>query len=290
MYVAQIYGLSVGSDFWILNPLENKPEARKFDVTVRLGAVGNSSAQPQAVSDYFLGHLPNIAKFLIRGGNEIVVELASGVDEQILRPCILGSAMSVILQQRGFLVLHASAVVRLGEAIAFLGTSGAGKSTTASAFLKQGYSVITDDVLAIQFRDGVPVVVPSYPMIKLLPDAVAALGHAVDQFPLLNRTTPKRMQTFEDRHLQETYPLRKIYLLAISDRHEIRPCPSTEALLNLVNHSRAVSALIDPASKKLHFQQCSDIVKSKPVGILHRKPGLDELSEIVRRVEADLAC
>ncbi len=287
MYVAQIYGLLVMSDFWILDSPEIKLENRDPDIVVRFGIVENSLSK--VCSQIFSGFLPKVGNFLISNGNEVIVEPLPDVDERILRPCILGSAMSVILQQRGFLVLHASAVLMQGEAIAFLGTSGAGKSTTASAFMKQGYSVITDDVLAIQFKDGIPIVIPSYPFIKLLPDAVAALGHDVETFPLLNRTTTKRMQTFENSSLQDTYPLGKIYFLAISDRHEVQDCSSTEVLLNLVNHSRALNALTDPDSKKHHFQQCSEIVKFIPFSILHRKPGLDELSVIVKQVEADIS-
>jgi hypothetical protein len=287
MHVAQIYGLLVISDFQILDSSEIEIEATDPDVVVRFGVAKNSL--PQTCSQVFSGFLPKVGNFLIRNGNEVIVEPLPDVDECILRPCILGSAMSVILQQRGFLVLHASAIVMQGEAIAFLGTSGAGKSTAASAFMKHGYSVITDDVLAIQFKDGIPIVVPSYPFIKLLPDAVAALGHDVETLPLLNRTTTKRIQTFENSYLQSAYPLGKIYVLAISDRHEVQDCSSTEVLLNLVNHSRALNALTDLDSKKRHFQQCSNIVKSKPISILYRKPGLDELSEIVRQVEADLA-
>lgn len=286
MYVAQIYGLLVISDFWILDSSEINLEARDPDIVVRFGIVKESL--PKIDSQVFSGFLPKVGNFLISNGNKVIVEPLPDVDEHILRPCILGSAMSVILQQRGFLVLHASAVLMQGEAIAFLGTSGAGKSTTASAFMNHGYSVITDDVLAIQFQDGIPVVIPSYPFIKLLPDAMAALGHDAETLPLLNRTTTKRMQTFENSSLQDTYPLRKIYVLAIGDRHEVQDCSSTEALLNLVNHSRALNALTDPDSKKRHFQQCSDIVKSKPISILHRNPGLDELSAIVRQVEADI--
>ncbi len=287
MYVAQIYGLLVISDFQILDSPEIKLEIRSPDVVIRFGSAENCLSE--SCRQVFSGLLPKVGNFLIRNGNEVIVEPLPDVDDRILRPCILGSAMSVILQQRGFLVLHASAVVMQGEAIAFLGASGAGKSTTASAFMKHGYSVITDDVLAIQFKDGIPVVIPSYPFIKLLPDAVVALGHDVETFPLLNRTTTKRMQTFENSYLQDAYPLGKIYALAISDRHEVQDCPSTEALLSLVNHSRALNALTDPDSKKQHFQQCSDIVKSTPFSILHRKPGLDELSVIVRQVEADIS-
>jgi hypothetical protein len=287
MYVAQIYGLLVVSDFWLLDSPEMELETRDPDIVVRFGIVENSLSK--VGSQVFSGFLPKVGTFLICNGNEVIVEPLPDVDDRILRPCILGSAMSVILQQRGLLVLHASAVLMQGEAIAFLGTSGSGKSTTASAFMKHGYPVITDDVLAIQFKDGIPVVIPSYPFIKLLPDAVAALGHDLETFPLLNRTTTKRIQTFENSYLHNVYPLGKIYALAISDRHEVQDCSSTEPLLSLVNHSRALNALTDPESKKHHFQQCSEIVKSIPFRILHRKPGLDDLSVIVRQVEADIS-
>lgn len=54
---------------------------------------------------------------------------------------------------RGLEVFHASAVTVDGGAVAFLGPSGAGKTSIAMALCRLGASFLTDDVLAIE-RDG----------------------------------------------------------------------------------------------------------------------------------------
>lgn len=289
MYVCRAYGLSVGSDFCLLEPFQQLSNLDpQPDVIVRLGSGNHNPNGLLQENNCFSGYLPEICKLWICHGNEIIVEPNADVDEQMLSSCILGSAFSVLLQQRGFLVLHASAVIIEGQAIAFIGFSGAGKSTTASAFMQSGYPVITDDVLAVRFKSGHPEVVPSYPIIKLLPDAIQALGHNADELPLLHASSHKRIQTFDYEQLQDTYPLERIYLLSKGDHHTIQPLIAIEALVTLVNQSRAAKNLIDPSAKKLHFQQCAELTKLNRVFRLRRKPGLEDLSEIVKLVETDL--
>lgn len=289
MYTTVAYGLLISSEFCLLDTSVQISALNRPDVEVRLGSLKELWPPKCTSSDEVLGILPSIGKVLIRKGQEIVVDPDLGVDETLLKPSILGTAMSVLLQQRGFLVLHASAVVIAGKAVAFMGYSGAGKSTTASALVNQGYALVTDDVLAVRLNQGYPEVVPSYPTIKLLPDAVEALGYQVDELPLLNRLTSKRIQHVKSVPLKISYPLQKIYILALGDCHEIQNISPVETLFTLINHSRAGNTLIDAPGKKLHFEQCSEMVKSLPVALLKRKKGLTELSEIVKLVEADLS-
>lgn len=63
---------------------------------------------------------------------------------------------AIILYQllNGRVVLHGSAVVIDGVAVATIGPSGAGKSTTAAALVRQGAALLADDVVAIADREG----------------------------------------------------------------------------------------------------------------------------------------
>jgi hypothetical protein len=54
---------------------------------------------------------------------------------------------------RGMEILHASAVALSGRAVAFLGASGAGKTTLAGRILARGARLVTDDVLAVDLAD-----------------------------------------------------------------------------------------------------------------------------------------
>jgi hypothetical protein len=54
-----------------------------------------------------------------------------------------------LLFQRGVTVLHASACMVAGKLIAFAGMSGAGKTTTARAFVKAGAGLVSEDLVVL---------------------------------------------------------------------------------------------------------------------------------------------
>jgi hypothetical protein len=67
---------------------------------------------------------------------------------------VLAQALPLASVLRGLEVLHASAVALDGRAIAFLGPSGAGKTTLAMHLLARGARLVTDDVLAVTAAGG----------------------------------------------------------------------------------------------------------------------------------------
>jgi hypothetical protein len=69
---------------------------------------------------------------------------------------VLAQALPLASVLRGMEVLHASAVCLDGRAVAFLGRSGAGKTTLATRLLARGARLLTDDVLAMT-TDGATV-------------------------------------------------------------------------------------------------------------------------------------
>jgi hypothetical protein len=117
--------------------------------------------------------MPGIGTFLVRDGREILVDPDPDAGDALLQLALLGPVLAALLQQRGDLVLHASAVEIDGAAVGFLGGRGAGKSTMAAALLRRGYPLLTDDILAVSLEDGSPRVLPGFPQLKLWPDAVA---------------------------------------------------------------------------------------------------------------------
>src|SRR5436190_10425745 len=80
----------------------------------------------------------------------------------------------------GELVLHASAVVIDGAAIAFLGPTRRGKSTLAAAFAKARYPFLTDDGLILD-QDGEDYLVrPRAPVLRLCSDSEVAILQTAD--------------------------------------------------------------------------------------------------------------
>jgi aryl sulfotransferase len=79
--------------------------------------------------------LPGVARLLVRGGHEIIIERMAEADDEMVRLLLLGTGAALILHQRGLLPLHASAIVTQAGAVLFMGHSGVGKSTLLNEFL-----------------------------------------------------------------------------------------------------------------------------------------------------------
>jgi hypothetical protein len=96
---------------------------------------------------------------------------------------LLGSVLALVLRLRGTVPLHASAVVIDERAIVFAGAPGAGKSSTAAAFARLGYPVLSDDIVLMADEDGVMMAHPSHGHLSVWPDTAERL-FATESLPL----------------------------------------------------------------------------------------------------------
>ena len=78
--------------------------------------------------------------------------------------------------QRGYLPLHASALLVDGRAIAIGASSHSGKSVLAAALSKSGCPLIADDMMVVDFSGEKPMVLPGYQKLRLWKDACEQLG------------------------------------------------------------------------------------------------------------------
>ena len=296
-YVA--YGLGIRSAL----PLpELVPKVAAADVAVRLGRAHRLPPEAISVETPYRGAYyqatqeeaylfwEKVGSFSVRNGCEIIVEPAPGVEERVLRLFILGSALAVLLQQRGRLVLHASAVTVDSGVVAFMGGPGWGKSTMAAAMHARGHKVVADDVVAVQ-EEGAecPLIFPGFPQLKLWPEAAVSLGDDVERLPHLHPSFEKRARAVAaEGFSQDPLPLRQIYTLAESHTPEVEPLWAQEALVELVRHSYAVR-LMHSVGASSHFLRCASLAKSVSMSRLKRPRSLRELPHLARIVEDDLA-
>lgn len=227
-----------------------------------------------------------VGAFRVRGGREIVVEPWPEVDEAILRLSLLGPALAVLLHQRGLLVLHASCVAMDG-AVAFLGDSEWGKSTTAAALYPSGRPLVADDVLAVDLRSGSAVVRRAFPQLKLWPESVAALGIEPDELRTLHADLDKRALRAEVGFGDGDLPLERLYVLSNGPVIGVEPLGEQESFIELVRHSYAASLLRETGTETEHFAQCSSLARAGCVRRLVLGGSLERVSEVVRVVEED---
>ncbi|SDX12464.1 aldolase [Paenibacillus sp. CF384] len=188
--------------------------------------------------DDFMLNIEGTAIYRVGGGNRITVSPNIGAEDTVVRLYLLGTCMGVLLFQRKLMPLHGSAVVINGKAYAFVGDSGAGKSTLAAAFLKRGYPLLTDDVIAVTFdRDRIPVVIPSYPQQKLWQESIDKLGMQSDRYLPLYET--KYAIPAASMFCEEPVPLAGIFELVKTDRSgtELRHLQGLERLPTVRYHT-----------------------------------------------------
>ncbi len=283
------------------------------DVIIRQGEPAEFEIEENGDS-IIAASMPDYAQFLFKQGQELLIWPEPGVTLESLRPVILGSCFSILLQQRGQLVLHASSVAIQGQAIAFLGNSGWGKSTLVAMLHAQGHTFITDDVLPIQLDATPPLVSPSYPEVRLLPETLTRLGTT---FQLEDRPYPpldsqsssndardandaldkgngpwKAEKQVTTRVAQHALPLRCLFILKGGDRHCITPIPTQQTFLELSHHSRAIRMIDDLAVEGLrraHFRQCAALSQKISCFYLQRRASLTELPNTIDLIESHLA-
>jgi hypothetical protein len=78
-------------------------------------------------------------------------------------------ALPLAATLRGFEVLHASGVVLRGRTVLLSGQPGAGKSSLAAALLLRGASLLSDDVVALEHRNGSLTAHPGTRALRLRP-------------------------------------------------------------------------------------------------------------------------
>jgi len=218
----------------------------------------------------------DIGKVKISKGKLITVDPITdltGSDEVNLIPFLLGPVMALLLHQQGFLVLHGSSVKVKEGAVAFLGHRGNGKSTTAINLYKDGYPLVTDDILAMKFtKKGRPVVYPGYPHVRLGEDSY---NHVKDNTDIL---TPIRTIVGN---------LKTIYLLERGDNIRISSLKSQENLIDLIMHSVA-NRIFQHTTQKENLMHCAQLVNNVRLKQLEITHSFQKIQELVKMIEDDL--
>ncbi|MGY1769908.1 hypothetical protein [Blastococcus sp. SYSU D00813] len=102
-------------------------------------------------------------------------DLPADVEEHLVYDHVL----PLFLARRGAVVLHGAVLGSGGAAIVLSGPTGAGKSTLSAYVAQLGWTVGGDDGAVLSFAADVTVE-PTYPTVRLTPDAVQLLDLPVD--------------------------------------------------------------------------------------------------------------
>lgn len=285
-----LFGLRVRSEIELPELVASEP-GDEGHVFIRRGPVPAQGEEKPGLNVREGGallHVPDVGRYWMADGAEMVVEGQPSGSERNLRLYLLGSAFAAILHQRGLLPLHANAVELDGRAIAFMGHPGAGKSTLAAWFHDRGCRILSDDVCVVTFDEaGQAIAHPGIPRLRLWREALEATGrtaegyeHSFDDMDKYNVPTEARAD--------KAVPLSHVYWIEKTDGSEagIARMTGSAAVEALVANTYRGAYLPLMKATQRHLFQCARLANRIPVFRAGRAWGFDAFDREAGALEA----
>jgi hypothetical protein len=211
------------------------------DPCLRIWSLADGAYSQMSYSD---GH----QFWLSRSGKEVWATWPDGSCLEEAVSYLLGPVLGVLLRYRGVVCLHGSAVARHGRSVVLVGPPGAGKSTTAAALAQRGYTLLADDIAALEERAGVFFVHPAYPGLSLWPKSLE-LVYGARKPELRSRIDGDKACLSSVQGLQfesNALPLDRIYILDSCEADSFSSSSANyaqERFLSLISNTYATSIL-----------------------------------------------
>jgi hypothetical protein len=237
----------------------------------------------------------DIGEFLVSSDGRLITCCpAHESNHESFQVYLLGQALSFALVKCGFEPLHATCIVVEGQAVAFLGDSGFGKSSLAAYFISAGDRLLTDDLLLLQERPDGFLAYPGPPRLKLLPDmARRYLGGVTGGVPMNSAASKLVLPLDREKVCESPKMLSAIYGLSppqdMPDTQAVdfKYLSSRQAFLELsCNTFNYVILDCDRASRQI--KETAHIVNSVPVKRLLHPRSLEALPLVRQAVIKDL--
>ena len=266
-------------------PFDPLPDfaASEPDVAVRLGPVpetlpaGNGGRITrtdlwQARPGAFLMHVEGVARFLVTGGRDVLIEPLGGGDDDVAA-FFASSPFTALLQQRGLLTLHSAAVATGNGAVLLLGASGSGKSSLAAALTERGFPLLADDVTGVALdADHRPVALPAFARQRLW-------AHTLDRMRWRGRAlSPVRRNLDKywmpaQRACSSPLPVHTAFVLETDPCRTpigITPLTSADAFQALWHHTHRKRAVDAMGQRPAHFRTAVAMARCAPVARVTR--------------------
>ncbi len=236
-----------------------------------------------------------MASYWVREGVEVRIQPVSDAAELDVRSYLLGSIFAALCHQRELLPLHGSAVATAAGAFAFLGASGAGKSSLAAFLAGHGFPLVSDDIFLID--PGAPLdrrVIPVAPWLKLWTTTLDALGATQDGLSRVFTDDEKFRYTGTPTS-SAPLPLAGIVLL---ERAEGNLPPDSQVLIETLSPAEALRAMLDHTYQawlvralgltERYFVRCGSVLDGARALRLRRPWGFSAMGEVVEALKATL--
>jgi hypothetical protein len=228
----------------------------------------------------------------------VEINVLEGIDRGALSRLIMGALTAFILNRRGCLTLHGSAVGWSSGVVGFLGRPGAGKSSIAAMLTCDGAHYLADDLFGLAITEHGIAGLPGWGAMKLWPDAVeGVLAADPSSYAKVERTLSKRLVSREcDVSLESIgQPLLGLYLL---DRYEPEVEGHDDVVIETLAMGEALAAILtsispgaslDPEEMSRIIPAAQQLVAQTPVHLLRYPNGWGYQKVLTRAIVGGLA-
>ena len=218
-------------------------------------------------------------------GREVTIACLPDADTRSLQHLIAGNLLALVLRQREYVVLHASAVEIDSAAIVFAGDSGQGKSTMAAALHLRGHPIVADDVAAVDVVRDACRIFRAFPQLKVSSDAARGLAIDPENLPRAHPAGEERIYRANGEFPRTPLPLRAVYILADGPEAVIERLPPREAVAELLRHSYGLRSMEPAVDHGAYFLKCARLAAAIPLYRLRRPHSFAALPELARTLE-----
>lgn len=187
--------------------------------------------------------------------------------------------LPLVVSRRGRLVIHASAVSWRDRVIAFVGRTGAGKSTLAAACVSRGAALVTDDSLILDRAAEGWRALPSYPGLRVLPETLGLLSWPAEGRARSANESGKVLLMAEEplRFEPRPLPLDRLFLVSVDAAGGgLRRVRGAEGAMALASQLFRLD-VEDRSESRRAFMDIGDLSGAAPIFQLSMRGGSDDL-------------
>jgi len=161
--------------------------------------------------------MDSVGRFLVTDGKEIIIEKRKNAKASDVILFLLGSVMGAAILQRGLIPLHASTFVKDKKAISICGKSGAGKSSLAAEYIRQGCPLVSDDISVIDIQGEKIFVKKGIQHLKLWADSINQLDMALSGLSRVRSSLEKYFLPYTEHKVNPETELNTIVVLDVKN-------------------------------------------------------------------------
>jgi hypothetical protein len=294
MHYYKLYGLVFASEM-AMPFIPTIEYNKKPDVVVQFGKVPvalenvkNKGVLFQTSDNEFIFRIDGKANYYLKNGGQVWVEKHPRASDKDVYTFFAGTVLGALLQQRGILAMHGSAVGYPGGSVIFSGSTGVGKTGLAFFHHRKHYPVITDDVAIVDEKDGCFWLTPGPRYMKIWENVLVLNGLKIESFENLRENIRKFIVPLPGHEIVQS--LKCIFIIRQVNRQvlEFTKIKGIEKFQMLRRNVYKTQFLLHTSHEAGAFEKISRLAQSVDVYLVERCSNLYFEKEMEEKVKSIL--